>query len=890
MEEPLSCRLLDVCIVVGVPENVVQSIKTHQLWDGTSLYRRELTSSVLMALSPPLGKSCALVQDAEPGKEGKTLQDGNLEGQKNGESPQATMVGLGKSCALVQDAEPGKEGKTLQDGNLEGQNNGESPQGTMAELEDDVAKLEVSMDQVPQPCNYLRKMEVESTDNSSENSKESIASESSSSLFLNRKSYSAESVGGWNPDQSDQNSVFWSLDLDGLPQLCMPDGTYLSPIRPRASIHTLVLTDVAGEKSYAVVLTCHRPLVCDQPELDGSQKSSERRQIAFLPTCICLLSKAPYYTALKDCLSCLQQELEEHNHEMDDMGKFEEVVREFAARLSLVPMPPPGPLHLCLKMGSLDILLPSASGPSEPIIDFDLNIPFLCLKPSDLLMVIVSLLTEQHMVLLSNTCALLTPVAEALLASLHPLVWRNTYVPLLSRGMLDFLEAPTVFLMGCLRCHAPEICKIKGLVIVDLDSGVVSSPVDEDPVPNPPEAATEEFLFGARDMRLSEEVAALEIPTPLNLAAERRLRHARRSHLNEYLKKLCFNFLLAIFRDVTDHLNYEHRVFNSDEFLRTRQPQELQFYKKVLATDMFHCFLRDRLERKVDAFSCMDRGSTVLLTSPRSDPHHNTRFRQTYPDGMSSKLMTQDTADPHNSRRSLIFSSYSLDSESDKGCPTPILLDMTNDSKGLDPYVHTVRLPPLPKNPLAVEEIVVYADELSSTLSETLNSASSQACGLRAACHYLRGCLFLARGYIHDALEDFHSISKTDSSVLPAEQACQLLSHLPSDLLEEIRQDPKLRWLVSDVVPFDLEPLPPTPEVDFFRSFSLPSQPLDSSAFGKSMQQVGIIKNYGDSQRLFKILGKGLSYHYDHNNIVGFQLASTSVYGEQFLHAEFTVN
>lgn len=34
-------------------------------------------------------------------------------------------------------------------------------------------------------------------------------------------------------------------------------------------------------------------------------------------------------------------------------------------------------------------------------------------------------------------------------------------------------------------------------------------------------------------------------------------------------------------RDVSGHLNYEHRVFNSDEFLKTREPAEQLFYKEV---------------------------------------------------------------------------------------------------------------------------------------------------------------------------------------------------------------------------------------------------------------------------------------------------------------------
>lgn len=34
-------------------------------------------------------------------------------------------------------------------------------------------------------------------------------------------------------------------------------------------------------------------------------------------------------------------------------------------------------------------------------------------------------------------------------------------------------------------------------------------------------------------------------------------------------------------RDVGNHLNYEHRVFNSEEFLKSREQAEQLFYRKV---------------------------------------------------------------------------------------------------------------------------------------------------------------------------------------------------------------------------------------------------------------------------------------------------------------------
>lgn len=38
---------------------------------------------------------------------------------------------------------------------------------------------------------------------------------------------------------------------------------------------------------------------------------------------------------------------------------------------------------------------------------------------------------------------------------------------------------------------------------------------------------------------------------------------------------------LLFVREVRNHLNYEHRVFNSEEFLKTRAAGDQRFYKQV---------------------------------------------------------------------------------------------------------------------------------------------------------------------------------------------------------------------------------------------------------------------------------------------------------------------
>lgn len=75
--------------------------------------------------------------------------------------------------------------------------------------------------------------------------------------------------------------------------------------------------------------------------------------------------------------------------------------------------------------------------------------------------ILTCLLTERRVVLFSSSWALLPLVAECFLAYLHPLQWQHTFAPILSRHMLDFVMAPTSFLMGCHLDHFQEVSKVR---------------------------------------------------------------------------------------------------------------------------------------------------------------------------------------------------------------------------------------------------------------------------------------------------------------------------------------------------------------------------------------------------------------------------------------------
>lgn len=156
------------------------------------------------------------------------------------------------------------------------------------------------------------------------------------------------------------------------------------------------------------------------------------------------------------------------------------------------------------------MVLPSREDQDRPVIDLDLHLPFLCFSHTTLLQVryiiwphksefrlgskacpllrscpasfksrgwCSSLLTGPdsrwslrvccstcRSVSYTGSCYIsfisllyLKPVISRLL---QPLSWQQPYVPVLARGMLDFLMAPTAFLMGCHISHFEEVAAV----------------------------------------------------------------------------------------------------------------------------------------------------------------------------------------------------------------------------------------------------------------------------------------------------------------------------------------------------------------------------------------------------------------------------------------------
>ncbi|XP_029410861.1 DENN domain-containing protein 3 isoform X2 [Nannospalax galili] len=658
------------------------------------------------------------------------------------------------------------------------------------------------------------------------------------------------------PDSEDI-SIPGGVDLLALPQLCFPGGVCVASEPKDDYVHFLVLTDVCGNRTFGVVAQYYRPLHDEYCFYNGRthQEPTVSSAGRFVPFAVCVVSRFPYYNSLKDCLSCLLTHLKLcKDFEVDNH------IKDFAARLSLIPSPPPGPLHLIFNMKPLQVVFPSRADPESPIIDLDLHLPLLCFSPEKVLQILTCILTEQRIVFFSSDWALLTLVAECFMVYLHPLQWQHTFVPILSGQMLDFVMAPTSFLMGCHLDHFEEVNKeADGLVLIDIDHGSItcsrSSDKDMD-IPDIPLLPAQTFIQRIQSLQLHPELhlAHLSSSTDLN---EGRARHrAWQQMLNCKIQHITLQLLVSIFRDVRNHLNYEHRVFNSEEFLKTRAAGDQLFYKQVLDTYMFHSFLKARLNGRMDAFARMDLDTQSeedrvdrMLISPRRPTVEKMASRKALPLHITHRRMVvsmpnlQDISLPELLPRN---SSLRIMDTSCCRSSSPVLNVAPKST-------YTFKIPEI-HFPLVSQCVQAYYTDLITLLSKAMGLLGPGDSLLLARYFYLRGLVHLMQGQLLSALLDFQNLYKTDIGIFPADLVKRMVESMSASERAQAERMPELRRLITEVLD---KPGEAPKADDAVKNFELPKKHMQLSDFVKRVQESGIVKDAVVIQRLFDALTVG---------------------------------
>ncbi|XP_026104739.1 DENN domain-containing protein 3-like isoform X2 [Carassius auratus] len=652
---------------------------------------------------------------------------------------------------------------------------------------------------------------------------------------------------------SDDLSVPQNIDLIALLQLCFPDGLRITNESREDSYHFLVFTDVFGNQTHGVVAQYCKPVHYQQDNgIHQNSQQLKKLQRLYTTFSICVISKYPYYNALRDCLSSFLLQLKTSR-----MCDFEEQVKEFSAKMALVPIPPPGPLNVVFNLRPFLIELPSRLDVDRPVMDLDLHLPFLCFKPKQILQIISSILMEQRVVFLSTNWAKLTLVSECFMVFIHPLRWQHPFVPVLSRQMLDFIMAPTAFVMGCHTSHFEEVAEeLDDLVLIDIDKGTVSSSTSNRfDLPDVPLTAKDCFIFRAKGLQLHYDLDVCDAASRSDINDQRAHRRQWQRKVNSVILNVSMELIVNIFSEVCDFLNYEHRVFNSEEFLRSREMTDHTFYKKVLDTHIFHSFLRDRLNQRNDAF-------TRMQLNIRSSESRRIKTLTVSPRRPTMEAINRKFVQPENGlNRRLGMSMPNLADH--RLLTVPIrqtsMGTMTFQSAGSwspSRPIKTFKLPDFPP-PLSYQYVQNYYNDLIRDLSKAISGASPDDSALLARYYYLRGLVNSVAGKRLDALTDFQSLYKTDMEIFPAEMLNVLVESLPVEERKTAERRPDLKRLISRVKrESDRERARPV-DGGSVKRFKLPKKHLHMEDFVRRVQESGIVRDQGTIQRLFEALTVG---------------------------------
>ena len=249
------------------------------------------------------------------------------------------------------------------------------------------------------------------------------------------------------------------------PQLsvcCLPLGvrvTRLVDSDLRSEQYTAVLTDSRGNKSFVFCLAFDAP--CPAEHSSGDEALVETK-------CLCVITKIPLHATIE----LLLKELYRNGlREFVSLGQEGMVLKEVWAKLSSLPCSPSCPVHAMLPFGraclNLEFAIPAdycAWGMRHIQSIVDLN-------PSILVTLFKALLLECKIMLRSASNATLSNVAEALCDFLYPLKWQHIYIPILPEQLIEYVEAPTPYLMGVNTCIPTDSYIYDESIEIDFDHG-----------------------------------------------------------------------------------------------------------------------------------------------------------------------------------------------------------------------------------------------------------------------------------------------------------------------------------------------------------------------------------------------------------------------------------
>lgn len=388
--------------------------------------------------------------------------------------------------------------------------------------------------------------------------------------------------------------------------------------------YPIVLTEGDGSKIYVSCIAFRDP-VCE--DIAEAYRLPEN---LYADKCICLVSRSPSFQVLRDALEELFILC------FSPVGSSKPLWEVIAYMVSNVPLPTPGKDRVLFAIENC--LLSVEAPPKEALPHADISFQPLvqCLDVDNLIKLFTAVLLERRILLRSNKYTLLTLVSEAICHLIYPFRWQHVYIPLLFFSGVDYIDAPTPYMMGLHSGVDTTGLTMDGVVVVELEYNRITTTEDIPPIPEPEYS----FLRGEILNLLQPNVIGIDqMKINLGCVSEQYARCASTTWGEEHDLQLRLAFLKFFSLFLSGYRNFientANNIFNTQAFLKKRsrstsQPIEsagmiaqfldsqgfMDYVERCISSDESTNNLLDKLQ---DATG-RGQNPTTIFSSPRSEP------------------------------------------------------------------------------------------------------------------------------------------------------------------------------------------------------------------------------------------------------------------------------
>ncbi|MBN3317014.1 DEN4C protein, partial [Atractosteus spatula] len=405
---------------------------------------------------------------------------------------------------------------------------------------------------------------------------------------------------------------------ESVPLFCLPMGATVECWAPNTRyplpvFSTFVLTVSSGEKVYGAAIQFYEPypveLLTDKQKMQlGLLSTVEKKMIpnklVNTNKCICLLSHWPFFESFRKFLMFLYKLSVSGPHPLP----LEKHISHF---MHSVPFPSPQRPRILVQLSAHDTLMLSQPVCTPlPLSGADFSTLLMNLGPENCATLLLFVLLESKILLHSLRPAVLTGVAEAVVAMIFPFQWQCPYIPLCPLSLAGVLSAPCPFIIGVDSRYFDLYDPPPDVVCVDLDTNTIYLSDDKKHynwkhLPKKPSKSLLSSLSSLHHQlasvhRTGQESSAVEM-TPIEADFTW---HKKMTGLEMEIQEVFLRFMASILKGYRTYLKpitqapsekatAADSLYDLQGFLKSRDRAHQKFYSQLTKTQIFIRFIEE---------------------------------------------------------------------------------------------------------------------------------------------------------------------------------------------------------------------------------------------------------------------------------------------------------